>query len=527
VGGYLTPIVLSTGANLPHPLFAYVLILSAGAMLCAYWRKWNPVNVLAFVGTYLLYTLWFERFYRPVLDVSWPPPPLGAALSWLAVFFLVFLILPVLHTLRRRVRSEIHDALLVLGNGAVVFYYLWTMLAVPHRPWLALCSLVIGALYLGVMALVDLRCPADADLRRALLIAGLAFLSLAVPLYFQTHAIALMWTVEAVALAAIGSRYRDLLVQAAAGAVFALAVGELAVELPLHAGPFRPVFNSPFGAWCFVAAGALAGHVLYRVDRRLDAQIRRTAAQAGYTAGLLLLLVALGLELWSHEDLNRPAEGQDLFLRQMTLVVAPFLLLFAARPVRPRGRLCRGVATSLAILSATLLVLVYQGLRHEASVLFLNGGCARSLVLLAAVFGTAWLLRRSERQETAMPVASTPVALVGIVALWLVMTEEIWLHYDSRPPTGPAQFLAQMYISMLWALYATGLMVLGFWRRLRSLRYLALGIFLLLLAKIFLLDTRTVETTYRIAGFLVTGLALVGVSYLYQYLKKKGFFEAM
>ena len=33
--------------------------------------------------------------------------------------------------------------------------------------------------------------------------------------------------------------------------------------------------------------------------------------------------------------------------------------------------------------------------------------------------------------------------------------------------------------------------------------------------------------TYRIAGFLVTGLALVGVSYLYQYLKKKGFFEAV
>ena len=33
--------------------------------------------------------------------------------------------------------------------------------------------------------------------------------------------------------------------------------------------------------------------------------------------------------------------------------------------------------------------------------------------------------------------------------------------------------------------------------------------------------------TYRIAGFLATGLALVGVSYLYQYLKKMGFFETV
>jgi len=84
-----------------------------------------------------------------------------------------------------------------------------------------------------------------------------------------------------------------------------------------------------------------------------------------------------------------------------------------------------------------------------------------------------------------------------------------------------------MYISVLWAVYATGLMVVGLWRRAKPLRYIALGIFLLLLAKIFLVDTRTVETMYRIAGFLTTGLALVGVSYLYQYLKKKGFFESM
>jgi uncharacterized membrane protein len=84
-----------------------------------------------------------------------------------------------------------------------------------------------------------------------------------------------------------------------------------------------------------------------------------------------------------------------------------------------------------------------------------------------------------------------------------------------------------MYISVLWAVYATILMIVGFWRRVGALRYIALGIFLLLLGKIFLVDTRTVETIYRIAGFLVTGLALVGVSYLYQYLKKKGFFEAI
>ncbi len=527
VGGYVTPLVLSTGENLPNPLFAYVLILSTGAMLCAYWRKWSVVNLLAFLGAYVLYTAWFEKFYRPLMDVQWPPPQVGAALFWLAVFFVIFLILPVLHTLLRRVRSEVQDTLLVLANAAVVFYYLWAMLAEQHGHWLALCSLMMGSAYLGLMAVVSLRCRADADLRNALLIAGLAFLSLAVPLRFETHTIAILWAAEAVILTAIGLRYRNPLVQAAAGAVLALAVGKLAAELPMHDGTFRPVLNTAFATWFLVAVAAIACHVLYRLVRRCDADLRRAAAQVTYTAGLLLLMTAIGIELWSHEHLNRSVEGGGFFLRQMTLVVAAFLLLFAARPICPPGRLCRVVACAIAVLGLLALVALYHDLRREPSVIFLNGGFARATVLIAAVFAGAWLLRRTERASEKSSEMATAIALAAILALWLVMTREIWLYYRSRRAIDSWRFVAQMYISVLWAVYATGLMIVGFWRKVRALRYLGLGIFLLLLAMIFLVDTRTVETMYRIAGFLATGLALVGVSYLYQYLKKKDFFESI
>jgi uncharacterized membrane protein len=529
-GGYVTPLMLSTGENLPNPLFGYVLILSIGAMLCAYHRKWSPVNILAFLGTYLLYTGWFERFYRPVMDARWPPPQLGVALFWLAVFFLVFLTLPVLHTLLRRVKSQVQDILLVLANAAVVFYYLWTMLMDRHQDWLALCSLAMGAAYLGLMGLVSLRCRADADLRNALLIAGLAFLSLAVPLHFKTHTIAIVWAVEGVALTAIGLRYRNTLVQAAAGAVLVLAIGQLVAELPLHTGPFRPVLNAAFGSWCFVAAAVLVCHVLYRLDTRLDAGVRQTVTEILYTAGLLTLMVAISIEMWHYGDLFRKGQAMRFLSGQMPLIQAAFLLLFAARPLRPAGPLSPVLAVTVGVVGSLLLVMEYSQFSTPWRPLFINTGSLRALVMIAAVFTVAWLLRGAE-DETKWTTAriSYPMvlAMTGIVALWLVMTEEIWFHYKFRKTADQWQVLAQMYISVLWAVYATVLMVVGFWRRAGALRYIALGIFLLLLGKIFLVDTRTVETIYRIAGFLVTGLALVGVSYLYQYLKKKGFFEAI
>jgi uncharacterized membrane protein len=519
IGGYITPVVLSRGENLPTLLFSYVLILSAGAVLCAYWRKWSSVSILAFLGTYLLYTGWWERFYRPALERG-VTPQLGIALFWLFVFFLIYLLVPLVHALVRRVRSQQQDAVLVLANGGVVLYYLAIMLMDRHQNWLALCSLLMGVAYLSLAVLVFLRCPDDANLRITLLLAGLSFGSLAVPLYFEANAIAIIWAIEAVALAAFGLCYRSLLLQAAAGLVAILTVGDLLQHLPLHAQPFRPVLNAAFGTWSFVAAAILAGHVLYRLDKHLDPEIRRMVTQGLYAAGLLLFMTVIGMELWDIPT----NEGEVFFERQMILVFAAFLLLFVARPLPPRGPLCPLIVVGIAAIGSVFLLAVYPGFHEQPFPVFTNTGFLRSLILVAALFTAAWLARRDDQRLLEEFPAAPVLGLLGILMLWLVMTQEIWVHFYAR---GRANWrpLAHMYISVLWAVYASALMVIGLRWRHRPVRYLGLGIFVLLLAKIFLVDTRTLDVTYRIAGFLATGLALVGVSYLYQYLKKMGFFE--
>ncbi len=327
VGGYITPVVLSTGENLPTLLFSYVLILSAGAVLCAYSRKWSAVNIVAFFGTYLLYMGWWERFYRPALDRG-VTPQLGVALFWLCVFFFVYLLVPLLHTLVRRVRAQ-RRTWCSCWPTAASFCTSWlAMLMDEHQNGLALCSLLMGVAYLSLTVLAFLRCPDDANLRITLLLAGLSFASLAVPLYFEANAIAVIWAIEAVALAAVGLRYRNLLIQAAAGLLAALTVGDLLYHLPLHTQSFRPVLNAAFGTWSFVAAALLAGHVLYRLDKHLDPAIRQAVTQILYAAGLLLLMAAIGLELWYVPN----HEADAFFSRQMILVFAVFLLLFVARP---------------------------------------------------------------------------------------------------------------------------------------------------------------------------------------------------
>jgi uncharacterized membrane protein len=528
IGGYVTPAVLASGANEPTMLFGYVLVVSAGAMLCAYWRHWAPVNMLAFAGTVVLYTGWFEHFYRPAMRAGASPAQLGVALFWLAVFFSIFLVLPLLHALRRRVESALQDMVLVLANAAVMFYYFWTVLTDQHRQWLALCSLAMGGAYLGMTALAFVRCRQDADLRHALLAVALVFVTLSVPLYFEAYAVVMAWAAEGVVLAMVALRYRSRLLQIAAGLLLALTVGKLVSGLPLHAGPFRPILNADFGIWCFVSAAVIVCHMLYRLDRRLSPGARSLAAQGLYAIGLGLLLTALAMEIWHHAHLNFKGANISFFTRQMLLVLPIFVLLLVARPICPRGLPCRLLGGALAGAASLYLLVTYPQLARSRFTIFVNGDFVRACVMVAVLFVSGWLLRRSEREQ-ADNLAGLPrvFVLAGIVVLWALLTEEIWLYCRGAQPNGNWQLAAHMYLSITWATYATGLMVVGFWRNIRALRYLALAVFVLLLAKVFLLDTRQLDNVYRIAGLLATGLALVGVSYLYQYLKKKGFFETM
>lgn len=65
LGGYATPLLLSTGEDRPWVLFSWVLLLNIGALAAARLRKWRGLETLAFAGTVFLYGGWlFDRF-RP------------------------------------------------------------------------------------------------------------------------------------------------------------------------------------------------------------------------------------------------------------------------------------------------------------------------------------------------------------------------------------------------------------------------------------------------------------------------------
>jgi len=529
LGGFLSPVILSIPVNRPFALFTYVSILSVGTMLCSFFRKWRAVNILALTGTFILYTRWFEKFYVPASGGQ-----LAVALGWLAVFFTIFLILPTLYELVKRNIAQREAPLLTLANAAIVFYYLYRILHVDHKDALALCVLAMAIAHLVMMQAIRNRCRGDLRLQVTFLAIGLFYITVAIPLYFEIYASVMAWAAQAVILALIGNVYDSKSTRIASFIALALSGLAILTKLPLHSEPFDIILNIPFVSWLFVAVALYLFNLIYRRAGHLDALQRETSTQLLHMGFVLTLFAASVMEWHHHIVLNlgesMSAAYYQYFSKGFTVILTASMLAFAARPFSPGGKISKTFALLFAGIGSVFVIIFFFGFHREPFIIFANPTFIIALIFVSALPTSAYLLERDEKEARQKQYLALPSSLTAVFLLWILLTGEIYLYWyyrGRRPmPVENWEFLAQMCISVMWALYAVHLCVIGFWRKVVTLRYIALGLFTLALLKVFTYDMSTVESVYRIAGFIVLGGALIAVSFLYQYCKKKGFFKA-
>jgi uncharacterized membrane protein len=113
----------------------------------------------------------------------------------------------------------------------------------------------------------------------------------------------------------------------------------------------------------------------------------------------------------------------------------------------------------------------------------------------------------------ALGVFAVAINVFALVALSL----ELWDHFGSHAGLGIDSGLAQhLALSLLWTAYASGLIAFGVKRESALLRWQALVLFGLVVAKVFIYDSSFLERFYRIVSFAILGLVLLTVSFLYQ-----------
>lgn len=525
LGGYITPLILSTGENLPHHLFGYVLLLNLTGMGLAFFRQWKGIHILAFVGTFGLYAAWFFTYACDGDGLIDGTQTAVIAVSWLSGFSLYFLAFSMIRPLVHRNKTHITDAVVIAVNTGVTVLFLFLCLYADFRTALGILLLIWSAIHLGLFALLRSVKFQDERIEPLLLAAGLLYFIIWVPMFFEMKTLTVLWAVQGLLLVFAGMKYRNLPARWFGFAAYLLSVGNLLLAMDWRPEEFTPILNADFMTWLAVALAGYVLHLFYRLEKEVENPSFDFMRHLTLIGSLLLIQSLLLFEwfTWCGQVYAGDIQNSRLLLGWIAVISLMAILYILPKVSLTAPPQIFFTAACLLIGFVFSAMLYLEEYRRPALPVF-NLQFTAALVNILCVWACGCIAFRFAVPQNIRRQTGTFFGFAGVILLWMVLTCEFFLFFR-KDPGMDFDLQGNLSLSFVWAAYGLTLIIIGFWKKISGLRYLALGLFALLIAKVFLYDMQAVKSRYRIIAFLITGLALVGISFLYQFMKKKGAFS--
>ena len=399
IGGFLAPILASTGAGSHVILFSYYAVLDAGILYVAWHKAWRMLNLVGFGFTVLMGAAWGAE--------RWEPALFGSTEPFLIFFFLLFVAIAVLYALRQSIELRHYvDGTLVFGTPIVAFGMQSQM--VRHIEFgAAISALAVSAFYLMLARWLHGRKTESVRLLvESFLALGVVFATLAIPLALDGRWTSAAWALEGAAVYWAGVRQHRKLARA-----FGLLLQPLAAVALIHGWIDQPdavpVLNSgALGCIIMALSGWFISYRMAKPATGVTELERKTAAFVFSWAWLWWLGGAL-LEI---DRLYSGALGRDV----ERVFVALWLAAMSIIGTRLDWRAARLSALAAPVLIALQAIGVVTTFNHP----FTGFGYATWPIALVTAY---WLLARHE-QEAAEPII--PALHVGLS--WIVLALGTW-----------------------------------------------------------------------------------------------------
>jgi uncharacterized membrane protein len=331
-GGYLTPVLLSTGENHMWVLAGYTSMLNLGALAIARAKRWSAPEYLAWPATALLFLGWASQWLDDETRL--------AGWGWLSLTFALFF-----------AASVVGARLWLLAlNTAAYFAGSYVLLDHQYHSSMGAFTFVLA---LGHALLAKAVWNRDRLLGELAAALAAVLLTLAIPIQFAGFRITMLWSLEAAALAWLGARFDRPRLQTAASLVFGLVLVRLVtLDSAMYSIDY---FYTAFANRRFLTF-AVSAASLWMASRFARTQEPRSVA---YGAGHLVMLWALGLEVagWAGRT-SDPQEVGNVVSTGISILMAVYASALVVTGVVRRSALDRILGLGLFALVIVKLYLL-------------------------------------------------------------------------------------------------------------------------------------------------------------------------
>ena len=511
VGGYLAPVLLSTEThNLPG-LYSYMLVLTVGALVIAYYRNWQILNILSFL---LAWTIFFvAKPFRYDQDII-------SSLAFAGAFFLAFSMISVRFNVVNRIPITFIEIFFQMLNTLIFLGGTIPMVWDEYgKEKAGALTLLVSIYYILQLAYLLWKKSQDKNLILVQSTLATSLLAFALPLMLVRDVITIAWAIQATAMLYIGCRTRSNFIAQLSFAIFTLAAGRLLfINLPESYGPGAgKEFLSRLINFGGLTLAMIAGYLIlrrYGHDSENDSKS------------------------WLSPD-DSPL--MKIFFWSMMFIIAiagfgEFIRLGRSFSTdwSQTGIFCWG-----AILLLILAILHGRYREQWIARMAMFGVAALAIYMLGTIFcisnfnySPGWALLRLGRFVLALGI----VILGGSVFsrhgsdrksmyTFLSIAEIVWFLYTTLELSNLMQRYSpggeKIAISLLWGAHALMLIGFGVMQKWKTTRMFGLLLLVIAMFKIFMVDLSHAPALYRIAGCMLLGIIMMAGAWFYTRFQSK------
>jgi len=480
-GGFVTPFLVGRGEDAQGILFSYDALLIAATTYLAFRRTWWYLNLVSFVFTTMTVMAWMISFYTPAKAVRTE--------LFLTLYCTMFLI--ILRTGLRSDDRETRRASDVLIAAPIGYHVLSIAILFSHVE--AFLTYVILATTASLL-IAERGC---------------------VPVLR-----AVAWAGIGLPLGAWLAAYPSSPLPAAVAAIGAVYVAHLVAQVAtLRSDQWRHSDTALVHANGLGLYGAL---YLFLEPRVAHLMAALAMALAVWNAGLAWWVSAQRAGLALHWA---AVAGTLIAIAIAVQFAGPWVVVMwgvegaavIVLAMRARELWFRAAGWALLIIAVVrwLSPDVQQTIVSASAIV--NTRAMSGLLLVALLYVLAFLQAR-QREDLEWSAPERAVMILGASALTIaVITTEIQSYWEVQALRGDDTSLArEAMLSTAWALYAAAAIAIGIRRQYAPIRYFAIALFGITVAKVFLVDLATLAGIYRIVAFFIVGIVLLFASFLYQ-----------
>lgn len=542
-GGFAVPFMLSTGQGNYKVLFSYILILDMGMLVLAYIKKWNLINILAYAFTVILYTAWLGT---KVMYDSFAP--YKGAFFFGLVFYIVFVLMNLVNNIKVK-RQFSYIELIILISNTFVFYGTGMLILKEWHPEYKGIYTIAMALFNFVLA-VSLYKYFKADKKLVFLLIGLTltFATLAAPVQLKGNYITLFWGAEVALLIFLSQRSQIRSFKLASVIVSVLMFFSLIMDWADIYG-YTPTGLEPLSNKGFIT-GMLSALFLFISVILLHKEEGGQSPALGINskvyalilriAGILILYVTGFLEIHQQSAYylysGNSVVSVSAFYHIVFTSILGILLLWKYS----------GANNSISFILLCINAVWYSTIFSIAPYHEMLERCRAEhgdyvgyfihfpVVLVIAIHLFITIRTAVKHQNFIVSARSALLWIFGIFAVYLLSNEAILnimvIKFKDFTRNDDYYLVQDVYrfmheqtikiaLPVLWGAIAFVFLSIGIKRQLKQLRIMALVLLAVTLLKLFIYDINNVSEAGKIIAFIILGIVLLIMSFMYQKIK--------